>query len=102
MFEMPDAAPVSRASPDDVDRDDAGPLATPRPTAISTSGAMNATYAHDAPTKIRIAEPAVATAKPRATARPAPIFIANRVINGVTAIIAAAAGSVASPACRAL
>src|SRR3954452_16540084 len=102
MFEMPDAAPVSRASTEEVDADDAGPLAIPSPTAISTSGATNATYAHDAPTKIRIPDPSVATAKPSATARPAPIFIASRVINGVTAIIAAAAGNVASPASSAL
>src|SRR3954454_24107617 len=102
MVEVPDTAPVSRASTEEGDAGDAGPLATPSPTAIRTSGAMKATYAQDAPTKMRIPDPTVATAKPSATARPAPIFIANRVISGVTAIIAAAAGSVASPASSAL
>src|SRR5512132_1511123 len=102
MFEMPDAAPVSRASTDDVDADDAGPFATPRPTAISTSGATNATYVQEAPTKMTRADPSVATANPSATVRLAPILTASLVINGVTAIIAAAAGSVARPASRAL
>src|SRR5436190_133489 len=102
MFEMPDAAPVSRASTDEVDAADAGPFATPSPTAINTSGATNATYVHEAPTKMRMPDPRVATANPSATARPAPILTASRVIKGVTAIIAAAAGSVARPASSAL
>ena len=84
MFEIPDAAPVSRGSTDDVEAEDAGPFAMPRPTAIRTSGPMNATYVQDAPTKIRIAEPAVAIAKPSATARPGPIFNASGVISGVS------------------
>src|SRR5690348_275370 len=102
MFEIPEAAPVSLGATEDVDADDAGPFAIPSPTAIRTSGAMKATYIHDAPTKIRMPDPRVATAKPSATARPAPIFRASGVISGVTRIIAAAAGSVARPASSAL
>src|SRR5580765_4937148 len=98
MLEMPEAAPVSSGATDDVEAADAGPFAIPRPTEISTSGATNATYVHEAPTRMRIPEPRVATAKPRATARPAPIFTASGVISGVTRIIAAAAGRVARPA----
>jgi hypothetical protein len=41
----------------------------------------------------------VASANPSATALPAPIFDASGVMNGVTMIIPAAAGRVATPAC---
>src|SRR5436190_3037019 len=102
MLEMPEAAPVSFGSTEDVDAADAGPFAIPSPIAISTSGATKATYIHDAPTKTRIPDPIVAIAKPSATARPGPILSASGVINGVTRIMAAAAGSVASPASSAL
>ena len=47
-------------------------------------------------------KPIVASANPSATARPPPILPASGVIAGVMAIIAAAAGSVASPASNAL
>src|SRR4051812_18324051 len=39
MLEMPEAAPPSAGSTDDVEADEAGPLARPRPTAMITSGA---------------------------------------------------------------
>ena len=47
-------------------------------------------------------KPAVASAKPSATALPAPIFEASGVMNGVMMIIPAAAGRVATPACSGL
>src|SRR5215204_2382844 len=102
MFEMPDAWPTSSGDTDDVDPDEAGPLAMPRPTASATSGATNAAYVQDPSTNASTTKPAVASAKPSATARPAPIFTASGVMTGVTAIIPAAAGSVASPASSAL
>src|SRR5205809_896161 len=66
MLEMPEAAPVSFGSTEDVDAADAGPFAIPSPIAISTSGATKATYIHDAPTKTRIPDPIVAIANPNA------------------------------------
>src|SRR5262249_11341347 len=102
MFEMPEAAPTSFAETELVDADDAGPLASPRPTALAISGSTNAAYAHDAPTNARAPKPTVASRKPIATARAAPTRAARGAITGVIAIIAAAAGSVAIPAVCAL
>src|SRR5919112_606730 len=86
MFEIPDACPTSSAETTAVDADDAGPLASPSPTAVAASGATNTAYVHEA------------LAKPTATAFRDPIFTASGVMSGVTAIMAAAAGSVARPA----
>src|SRR3954454_22158652 len=102
MFEMPDAWPTWSAETDEVEPDDAGPLAIPSPTASPTSGRTNAAYVHEASTNASAAKPAVARANPNAMARPPPILVASGVINGVIAIIPAAAGSVARPAWSAL
>ena len=82
--------------------DEAGPLASPNPTAIATSGATNAAYSHDAPTNRNTPQPIAARAKPAPIAARLPILTASGVISGVIAIIPAAAGNVASPACNAL
>src|SRR6478752_2725794 len=102
MFEIPEAAPTSSADTADVEPDEAGPLATPRPTASTTSGTTNAAYVQDASTNVSAPKPTAASAKPSATARPAPILAASGVMAGVIATMPAAAGSVASPASRAL
>jgi len=62
------------------------------------SGSTKAAYVHDASTNVSAPKPTVAMRKPRATARPPPIFAASGVISGVMAIMPAAAGSVARPA----
>ena len=41
ILDTPDAAPTSRSSTADVQTDDAGPLVSPIPSAISTSGRTN-------------------------------------------------------------
>src|SRR5215207_9508844 len=102
MLEMPDACPTSSGETDDVDADDAGPFASPSPTAAAASGATNAAYVQEASTNASAPSATAASANPSATARRAPTFTASGVISGVTAIIAAAAGSVASPASSAL
>src|SRR3954452_15725138 len=98
MFEMPDAWPTWSAETDDVEPDDAGPLAIPSPTASPTSGRTNIVYFHDASTNVSAAKPAGASAKPTPTARAPPILLASGVMNGVITIIPAAAGRVARPA----
>src|SRR3954451_5613353 len=102
MFEIPEAWPTWSCGTAEVDADDAGPLESPSPAAIATSGSTNTAYFHDESTKARTAKPTAATPKPIRIARPVPILTAIGVISGVIAIIAAAAGRVASPACRAL
>src|SRR5215208_3861387 len=101
MFEIPDAAPTWSAETDDVEPAEAGPLAIPRPTARATSGATNATYAHDASTNASAAKPAVARRNPSPTALAPPSLTASGVIAGVMAIMPAAAGNVARPASKA-
>src|SRR3954465_11950701 len=98
MFDMPAAWPTWSAETDEVEPDDAGPLAMPRPTASPTRGRTNAAYVHDASTKVSAAKPAGASAKPIPTARAPPILLASGVMNGVITIIPAAAGRVARPA----
>src|SRR5213079_2534129 len=102
MFEMPDACPTSSGATAAVDADDAGPFARPSPTAIATSGITNARYVHDAVTKTRAAHATAARPNPSAIALREPILTASGVMSGVTAIIAAAAGRVARPACNGL
>src|SRR5688572_21752313 len=102
MFEMPEACPTSSGDTDDVDPDDAGPFATPRPIASATSGSTKAPYVQDASTNARAANPAAASPNPSATAAPPPMRPASGVISGVIAIMPAAAGRVASPASSAL
>src|SRR6202012_3930154 len=82
----------------EVDAEDAGPLASPSPTAITMSGRTKATYFHDAETNIMATRPATARMNPETIAARVPILTAIGVISGVTAIIPAAAGSVARPA----
>src|SRR4051794_10410481 len=102
MLEMPEAWPTWSSGTDEVEPDEAGPLAMPRPTASPTSGRTNAAYSHDALTNARTAKPAAASTKPRAIARAPPTLAASGAISGVMAIIPAAAGSVARPASNAL
>src|SRR3954447_9080009 len=102
MFEIPDAWPTWSAGTDEVDAEDAGPFASPRPMAVATRGSTNATYRQDESTNTRAPNPTAASAKPTRIAIPVPILTAMGVISGVIAIIAAAAGSVASPASSAL
>src|SRR5262245_56298325 len=101
MLEIPDACPTSFAGTDEVDADDAGPLARPRPIEIATNAGMNSTYSQSASTNARAANPAAAAAKPSRTAARDPILTAIGVMNGVMAIMTAAAGNVAKPASRA-
>src|SRR6185312_14623134 len=98
MFEIPAAEPTWSAGTAAVEPDEAGPLASPRPTESTSSGPTNAAYVHDDSTNASTANPRVASPNPSATARPPPILPASGVIAGVIAIIAAAAGRVASPA----
>src|SRR4051812_47966643 len=102
MFDMPEACPTWSRGTDAVDPDDAGPFATPRPIASATSGTTKAAYVQDASTNASAPKPAAARPNPSATAAPPPMRPASGVINGVIAIIPAAAGSVASPASNAL
>src|SRR3954453_21443976 len=102
MFEVRDAGPTWAADPEAVDPDEAGPVAMPSPTASPISGTTNAAYVHDASTNASAANPAVASTKPNAMARPPPTRAARGVMSGVIAIMPAAAGSVASPAWNAL
>src|SRR5215475_12881070 len=102
MFEIPDACPTWSADTDDVDADDAGPFARPSPIANKTSGPTKAAYVQLSVTNTRITKAIVDSRNPTATARSDPIRIAIGVINGVIAIITAAAGSVARPATSAL
>ena len=97
-IEIPDAAPTWSADTAEVEADDAGPFASPRPTAIRISGITKAGYSHEASTKIRRVDPAVPRMNPSATACREPIFTASGVIAGVIRISAAAAGRVARPA----
>src|SRR4051794_1100605 len=66
------------------------------------SGSTNAAYIHDDSTKASAANPMAARPKPATIARRVPILTASGVMSGVTAIIAAAAGSVATPVLSAL
>src|SRR3954470_13080052 len=102
MFEIPEACPTWSRGTAAVEPDEAGPLATPRPTASATSGPTNAAYVHDASTNASTTKPAAARPNPSATAAPPPMRPASGVISGVIAIMPAAAGSVASPASSAL
>src|SRR2546423_15031402 len=102
MFEMPDSCPTSSGSTTAVEADDAGPFASPSPTAITTSGITNARYVHDAVTNTKAAHATAARPNPSAIALREPILTASGVMSGVIAIIAAAAGRVARPACNAL
>src|SRR4051812_19377214 len=102
MFEIPEACPTWSRGTAAVEPDEAGPLATPRPTASATSGPTNAAHVHEASTNASTAKPTAARPKPSATAAPPPIRPASGVISGVIAIMPAAAGSVASPASNAL
>src|SRR5262245_50725330 len=102
MFEIPEAWPTWSADTDDVDADEAGPFDRPRPTAMTTSGPTNAAYVQLSVTNTRMTNAIVVSRKPSATARSAPMRTAIGVMNGVTRIITAAAGSVASPAFSAL
>src|SRR3954452_20279901 len=102
MFEIPEAWPTCSADTDDVEPDEAGPLAMPRPIDSATSGARKATYAHDASTNASTANPMAARPNPSTTARAPPSLPASGVMAGVMAIMAAAAGSVASPVSNAL
>src|SRR6188472_888939 len=102
MLEIPDAEPTCSGFTAAVEPDDAGPLEMPRPTDSRIIGPTNAMYSHEAWTNASTAKPVVASRKPSATARPPPILPASGVIAGVIAIIAAAAGKVASPASNAL
>src|SRR3954447_8933048 len=102
MFEIPDAAPTSSGETEEVDADEAGPFASPSPTATATSGRTNAPYVHDACTNASTAKPTAPTAKPSTIAIRVPMRTAIGVISGVIAIMAAAAGSVARPASSAL
>ena len=61
------------------------------------SGSTNAAYVHDDSTNASTANPTAARPKPATIAMRVPIFTASGVMSGVTAIIAAAAGSVATP-----
>src|SRR6188472_1663030 len=69
MFEIPEAEPTWSADTAAVEPEEAGPLEMPRPTESTSSGAMNAAYAHDASTNASAAKPAVARTKPSASAR---------------------------------
>src|SRR5262245_41124280 len=102
MLEMPDAWPTWSADTDDVDADEAGPLERPRPTASRTSGPTKAVYVQLSVTNARTTNAIVVSRKPSATARSEPMRTAIGVMNGVTAIIVAAAGSVARPATSAV
>src|SRR4051794_7414775 len=102
MFEIPEACPTWSRGTAAVEPDEAGPLATPRPTPSATSRPTNAAYVHDASTNPSTANPTAASPKPSATAAPPPMRPASGVISGVIAIMPAAAGSVASPASNAL
>ena len=63
---------------------------------------MKAAYVQDASTNASAPKPIAASPKPATIARRVPIFTAIGVISGVTRIIAAAAGSVATPVSSAL
>ena len=71
MFEMPEACPTSSGDTDDVDPDDAGPFATPRPIASATSGTTKAPYVQDDSTNARTANPAAARREPQRHGRAA-------------------------------
>ena len=57
MFETPDAEPTCSAGTHAVDADDDGPLLSPMPTAMATSGRTNAAYRHDDSTRPTAAKP---------------------------------------------
>src|SRR5436190_24384797 len=102
MFEIPDACPTWSGETLDVEADEAGPFARPRPAASAASGTTNAAYVQEDSTNASAPKPTAARPKPTTIARRVPIFTARGVISGVTAIIAAAAGSVAMPVLNAL
>src|SRR3954453_12457231 len=102
MFEIPDARPTWSAGTLDVEADDAGPFERPRPAERTMSGSTNAAYVQDDSTNASAPTPTAASPKPATIARRVPIFTASGVMSGVTAIIAAAAGSVATPVLSAL
>ena len=102
MFEIPDACPTWSCETAAVDADDAGPFASPRPTESSTSGRTRLAYAQDDSMSASAPNPTAARPKPATMANLVPIRAASGVMNGVTAIMAAAAGSVATPVLRAL
>src|SRR5262245_47576672 len=102
MLEMPDASPTWSADTAAVDAEEAGPLQSPRPTERTTSGPTSAAYVQLDCTKAMTANPPAVSTKPSATTLAAPNLTASGVMNGVTAIITAAAGSVARPAWSAL
>src|SRR6188472_2100072 len=104
MFEIPDAWPTWSCDTTavDVDNDDAGPFARPSPAASTTSGMTKAAYVQDDSTNPNTPNPTAPKAKPATIADLAPMRAASGVINGVTAIKPAAAGSVATPVLRGL
>ena len=92
-------APPGPATPTavDVDNDDAGPFARPSPAESTTSGTTRAAYVQDDSTNANAPNPAAPKPKPATMASLVPMRAASGVINGVTAIRPAAAGSVATP-----
>src|SRR5689334_3415751 len=102
MLEMPEAAPTSSAATAAVEAEDAGPLDRPSPTATPINGSTNAPYSQEDFAKARAPRLTAAIRKPSPTAWREPMRAARDEISGVIAIIAAAAGSVARPAWRAL
>src|SRR3954466_5670392 len=104
MFEIPDACPTcsDATTSVEVEADDAGPFESPRPAESTMSGITKTAYDQDDVTKASTAKPAAARPKPATIAIRVPILTAIGVMNGVITIIAAAAGSVATPASSAL
>ena len=83
MFEMPEAWPTWSAGTADVEADEAGPLARPRPAAITASGTTKAAYAQDAWTNASTPKPIAERPKPATIANRVPILTAIGVISGV-------------------
>src|SRR3954454_282548 len=104
MFEMPEAWPTCSAATTsaEVEADEAGPFESPSPAERATSGSTNTAYVHDEVTNASTPNPTAARPKPTTMAIRVPILTASGVMNGVMTIIAAAAGSVATPARSAL
>src|SRR3954452_4950789 len=101
MFEIPEAWPTWSCGTAEVDADQAGPLESPSPAAIATRGHTNTAYLQEESTKASTPNAAAAPPNPTMIASSLPILTAIGAFRGVIAIIAAAAGRVASPACRA-
>ena len=98
MLDTPEAAPTSFSSTADVQTDEAGPLVSPMPTAISTSGRTNIAYDQLACTKVSAPKPAAMRMKPTPMIWRVPRRMASGLTSGVMASIARVAGRVATPA----